>query len=153
MYIRKLNIAPDSELTHEALVVRLPSSDYLDVLVMKFRGVYGHGSGGNGDAAYMAAVTAAAISFAEPSALIFDFSELEYVWGDMMTNVLSAGDDRWKNHEMPMAIVVHDRCEPAIRSLLSDEMGMEDLSLMVNSLSEAVTYVDQKNTFGKCLGL
>jgi hypothetical protein len=149
MDLRKLNIAPDNDLTHEAFVVRLPSSDHLDALVMKFNGVCGHGSGGNGDAAYMTAVTVAAISFAEPFALIFDFSELEYVWGDMMANVLSAGEDRWEDHEMPMAIVVSDRCEPALRSLLLKEMGIKDLSLITNSLNEALTYVDNKNTFGK----
>ena len=116
---------------------------------MKFNGVCGHGSGGNGDATYMMAVTVAAIAFSEPFALIFDFSELEYVWGDMMTNVLSAGEDRGENHEMPMAIVVSDRCEPALRSLLLKEMGLKDLSLIATSLSEALTYVDNKNTFGK----
>jgi hypothetical protein len=61
-----VTIAPDNDLAYEIFLVRLPSTDHLDALVMKFAGVYGHGASGNGDAEYMSAVTRAAISFTRP---------------------------------------------------------------------------------------
>ena len=62
MKLQKITIAPDNDLTHEIFSVKLPSTDHLNALVMKFTGAYGYGSSGNGDAEYMTAVTRAAIS-------------------------------------------------------------------------------------------
>jgi hypothetical protein len=149
MELRKITIEPDNEITHEIFSVKLPSAGHLDALVMKFTGVYGYGSRGNGDAEYMTAVTRAAISFTDPFALIFDFSQLSYEWGDMMGKVLSSSYDRWENDEMPIAIVVSDLCETAIKSLLTDDLLMEDLSLIHHSLESALAYVDEKNRLGK----
>lgn len=144
MELQKITIAPDNELTHEIFSVKLPSADHLNALVMKFTGAYGYGSSGNGDAEYMTAVTRAAIYFTSPFGLIFDFSQLSYEWGDMMGQVLSSGKDQWVNDEMPIAIVVSDLCETAIKSLLTDDLLMEDLSLVYHSLESALAYVDEK---------
>jgi hypothetical protein len=152
MELRPVTIAPDSELVHEMFLVTLPSAAPLNALVMRFRGNYGHGSGGNGDAEYMTAVTRAAISFTNPFALIFDFAKLSYEWGDMMSQVLSLGDERWVNDAMPTAIVVSTLCEPSIRSLLIEEMSVQDLTLLHHSIEDALAYVDEKNKFGKPKG-
>jgi hypothetical protein len=149
MELRKITIEPDNEITHEIFLVKLPSAGHQDALVMKFTGVYGYGSGGNGDAEYMTAVTRAAVSFTDPFALIFDFSQLSYEWGDMMGQVLFSRQDGWENDEMPIAIVVSDLCEPAIESLLTDDLLIDDLSLVHHSLESALAYVDEKNRFGK----
>jgi hypothetical protein len=144
MQLLKVTIAPDNELTHEVFRVKFPSADHLDALVMQFVGTYGHGSSGNGDAEYMTAVTHAAISFTSPFGIIFDFSRLSYEWGDMMCQVLASGVDRWTEDEIPMAIVVSDLCEPAIRSLLSAELMLKDLSLVHHSLDSALAYLDER---------
>jgi hypothetical protein len=150
MQLRKIDIAPDNELTHEIFCVQLPSANHLEALVMKFSGICGHGAEGNGDANYMEAVSKAAISFTDPDGLIFDFTELNYQWGDLMGRVLFCGEDRRANIDMPMAmaIVVSDRCEKAIRSLLKSEFMLEDLGLVHHSLDSAVSFIDEKNKPG-----
>lgn len=110
---------------------------------MKFIGTYGYGSGGNGDARYMTAMTRAAIEYCDPDALIFDFSELRYEWGDMLGAVLTEGYRLWGDEDAPHAIVVSDLCEPAIRSLLSDDLLLEDSDFLLRDLHDAVSHVDR----------
>lgn len=143
MNLRELKIAPDSEIAHEMYLVDLPSLPGSEALVMKFIGTYGYGSGGNGDARYMTAMTKAAIEYCGPNALIFDLSELGYEWGDMLEAVLSTGYQLWGDEDVPHAIVVSGLCEPAIRSLLSDEMLLDELDFLQHGLKDAVNYVDR----------
>ncbi len=149
MTLTKVDIAPDNPITHEVFTAALPSRHYSNLLVMKFVGTYGVGSSGNGDARYMAAVTKAAIEFTEPWGIIYDFTQLSYVWGDMMDYVLSVGKGRWDEGDLPVAIVVSEKCEPAIRSLLQMEMDIQDLTLLHHSVTSAVEYVDQQNQLHK----
>ena len=60
----------------------------IDVLVMAVRGVWGHGSAGNPDARAMLARARAALVAWDPDALVFDFRELDYQWGDAMLALL-----------------------------------------------------------------
>lgn len=143
MRLHELRIAPDNEIAHEMYLVDLPSLPGSDALVMKFIGTYGYGSGGNGDARYMIAVTKAAIEYSDPDALIFDFSQLRYAWGDMLEAVLSAGYRLWGDEDVPHAIVVSDLCEPAIRSLLSDDLLLEGSDFLLRDLHDAVRHVDR----------
>jgi hypothetical protein len=142
MNLRELKIAPDNEIKHEMYLVDLPSLPGREALVMKFIGEYGYGSGGNGDALYMTAMTKAAIEYCDPDALIFDLSELGYEWGDMLEAVLSTGNQIWGEEDVPHAVVVSDLCEPAIRSLLSDEMLLDELDFLQHGLGDAVNLVD-----------
>jgi hypothetical protein len=147
MQLRKVEIAPEHDITHEIFCVKMPSVHHnLPVLIMKFSGVYGHGARGNIDAEYMKAMTRAAIEFTHPFGLIFDFRDLSYEWGDMMGAVLCAGEGRWVKDPMPLAIVVSERCETAITSLLKQELQVKDYSkLMHRTLDSAVSYVDEEH--------
>ena len=49
---------------------------YLNILVIKYVGAYGHGSGGNADARYMSAMAKAGIDACKPWGVIHDLSEL-----------------------------------------------------------------------------
>ena len=148
MKLTKIEIIPENKITLEVFCAAMPSVAYLKVLVMKFSGVYGDGSGGNGDANYMSSMTLAALSFTDPFGLIFDFTHLSYDLGDMMTNVIFVGENRWVNDKFPLAIIVSDKCEVAITSLLRQEHSMEDLSLLHESLDSALSYIDSLNKFG-----
>ncbi len=143
MHLRELRIAPDNEIAHEMHLVDLPSLPGSEALVMKFIGTYGYGSGGNGDARYMIAVTKAAIEYSDPDALIFDFSGLCYEWGDMLEAVLAAGYQLWDDEDVPHAVVVSDMCEPAIRSLLSDDMLLVESGFLQRDLHDAMNHVDR----------
>ncbi len=145
MQLKKIEIAPENDLKHEMFCVPLPSTPHSEVLIVKFSGVCGVGCQGNGDARYMTAMVKAAVSFTAPVGLIFDFSGLDYQWGDMMGEVLCAGDGRYANSEMPSAVVVSASCEKAIRSLLTAELGVEDLSMVCHSIESALAHVDEKN--------
>jgi hypothetical protein len=143
MHLRELRIAPDNQIEHEMYLVDLPSLPVSEALVMKFIGTYGYGSSGNGDARYMIAVTKAAIEYSDPDALIFDFSQLRYAWGDMLGAVLTEGYRLWGDEDVPHAIVVSDLCEPAIRSLLSDDLLLEASDFVLRDLHDAVNQVDR----------
>lgn len=143
MHLRELRIAPDNEIACETYLVDLPSLPGSEALVMKFIGTYGYGSGGNGDARYMTAMTRAAIEFSAPNALIFDLSELGYEWGDMLEAVLTESYRLWGDEDAPHAIVVSDLCEPAIRSLLSDDLLQEESDFLLRDLHDAVSHVDR----------
>ncbi len=68
-------------------------------LVLKFSGVYGVGSAGNGDAALMTVITRAATSVWPSQAAVFDLRELAYEW-EILFGRCSAG--AW-NHQASRA--------------------------------------------------
>ncbi len=82
------------------------------VLVIRYSGEYPFGSGGNADAIYMHAMAKAAVEAFEPWAVVHDFSELRYEWGDMLEMVFGVGP---QIEPSPVAIVVGPDCEEAIR--------------------------------------
>ncbi len=143
--MERIDIKPDNDIRYEVFCARMPSVDYLDVLIMKFYGTYGVGSAGNGDARYMTAVTAGAISYTDPFGIIFDFTELSYQWGDRMAEVLGAGEDRFSDGEMPFAVVVSDKCEEAIVSLFGAELMVSDLAMIFHSVDKALAYIDKEH--------
>ena len=108
----------------------------------------------------MRAVAAAGLEAWEPSALIFDFSELDYVWGDMLQGVLGAGRGKvhwvhlvssesisegfdFKNGDLPTLVVVSDRCRIAVRSLIEQEMSEDPEKWMFDSLEAAISAMPQ----------
>lgn len=143
MQLTKIELVPDHAISYEIFCTQMPSATHLDVLIMKFSGVYGIGSKGNGDAQFMTAMTKAAISYTAPFGLIFDFTDLSYQWGDRMSDVILAGEHHWADAEMPFAIVVSDKCVEAMTSLLKVELDMDDLTLLHHTLTSALAYIDQ----------
>jgi hypothetical protein len=150
--VKPFEIRPENTISHEFLRAQLPLSGN-DALIVAFSGEYGIGSRGNVDGEYMAAMVSAALSFTSPWCLVYDFSELNYEWGDMMHKVLCAGDgywnvpataddEGWSNRQIDYAIVVSDRCEQAVMSLLTQEMEIEDLSVVHRDLQSALHALD-----------
>jgi hypothetical protein len=87
-------------------------------VVVHFQGEYGHGSQGNGDGRFMAAVTHAALQALQADGLVLDLQELEYEWGDLIIRAILAGRNERDEWNTPTALVVSQRCEKGITSLL-----------------------------------
>lgn len=121
----------------------VPSSKkpYLETLVIKYGGVYGHGSGGNDDARYMRALARAAIDAFRPWGVVHDLSELSYEWGDMLESVFIGPDFE----PFPTAIIVGPKCEQSLRTLLlglDSKEPIEKAGNVFRNLDDAWAYVD-----------
>lgn len=76
--------------------------DELDAAVIQFTGSFGHGSNGNGDAAYMIAIRDYIIDCVLPCAIVFDLRELNYEWGNTIWSMFRCDE--------PFATLVSDKC-------------------------------------------
>ncbi|HYP99929.1 MAG TPA: hypothetical protein VER96_14735 [Polyangiaceae bacterium] len=93
----------------------------------------------------------------QPSALVLDLTNFKYEWGDMMRNVLSAGQ-RWYGtvhpfravfcaglpERLPFAVLVSDLNREGLTSLVEDEMGGEVASTLYESFSDAASALDRQ---------
>ncbi len=112
------------------------------ILRVCFAGEYGHGAGGNDDACYMEAMSRAGVDIFNPDGIIFDFSDLRYEWGDMLSRVFDVAFAWFSNEAPPFALVLGEGCEPAIRSLLLDDgWTNEEFSRVHLTMTEAQCYV------------
>ncbi|HUQ33295.1 MAG TPA: hypothetical protein VM095_14335, partial [Pyrinomonadaceae bacterium] len=71
---------------------------------------------GNGDGLFMATVVKAAMNVWRVRGLILDLSALSYEWGNGLANVLVAGKTI-RGVNFPTAVVVSEKCGPALESL------------------------------------
>src|ERR1700747_1694426 len=88
----------------------LGGKHHAKALVLKFSGVYGIGSEGNGDADFMLAITRAATSVWHCHAVVFDLRELAYEWGDSFWRIFGRGIEPSGTEGMPCALVISDLC-------------------------------------------
>ncbi|TYA14465.1 hypothetical protein FRY98_01905 [Paenibacillus faecis] len=136
-----------SQIDYEIHIGKSAAVEYRRVMILKFIGSYGFGSGGNSDATYMRAMGEAALEAWDPDALILDLSDLDYEWGDMMDYVFDMGVDKYADLPFPKAMVVSERCEEAIRTLLLglySPKGIEETGWVFRSLEDAWSYVEKK---------
>ena len=116
------------------------------ILVMSFSGEYRPGSAGNTDAAFMCGASAAGVNAFSPDAVIFDFSKLKYVWGDMLEVVYDTAPKFIKSETERFAVVVGPECEEAIRTLELGENSNEPLSGIPwahHSIESACRYLEE----------
>lgn len=150
-----------SKIAHSFHIVTSSAGKVVDALIIKFVGAYGVGCKGNGDACYMRAVASAGLEAWRPGVLVFDLSELDYVWGDMLQTVLSVGKGKvsvlerlflgktsdisdLKPSDIPTLVVVSDRCRKAVRSLLMKEMSEDPAKWMFDSLQSAISAIPKQ---------
>ena len=150
-----------SKITHSFHIITTSGGHGVDALIIKFVGSYGVGCKGNGDACYMRAVASAGLEAWHTGVLVFDFSELDYVWGDMLSTVLSVGKGKvralerlflgktsdisdLKPSDIPTLVVVSDRCRKAVRSLLVAEMSEDPVGWMFDSLQTAISAIPKQ---------
>lgn len=157
----EVHLSDLSRIVHSFHILKSSGGSVVDALIIKFVGSYGVGCKGNDDASYMCAVTSAGLEAWRPHALIFDFAELDYVWGDMLREVLSVGKGKVgvlemltlgkiaaisdaKPGDIPTFVVVSDRCRKAVGSLLVEEMSEDPAKWMFDSLETAVSAIQKQ---------
>jgi hypothetical protein len=124
------------------------------LLAIRFAGVASNAS--DGVFALMSAIVMAGLEAWEPWALILDLQGLEYAWGDLMQNVLSA-PQRWYEplyplrlafggdkvpKQFPLAVVVSDLNRDGLVSLVRSEMRGQPADLLRESIDEAAQALD-----------
>jgi hypothetical protein len=116
--LRKVTFEELSSIQHEVFVSDDAASPTF--LVVRYRGTYKIGAAGRGDALYIVAAAEAAQKAWWAPCTVLDLRELEYQWGDEMEWITSIGWDRGTRLHAPLAILVGERCRPALKSLLEE---------------------------------
>jgi hypothetical protein len=120
MQIRELNLHDLSTLTCRLSGVDL--DDRTTVLIAAFHGQYGHGSAGNGDAAFMNANVLAGLAAYRPLCVILDLREMSYTWGNSLLNLFQDVETLRGDGgpiPFPILVVTSDLCRDAILTLFS----------------------------------
>ncbi len=139
--LKQVRLEELSDVRYSFWIGKHPGKRYpRDVLVIRFEGTFGFGSGGNADAAFMTAIGNAGIHAFDPHAIITDLSALSYEWGDMMESVIDIGHDR----NAQTALVVGSKCRKAIGTLCFGMNSTNDAcerESIFDSLDDAWQYV------------
>lgn len=120
LFFRSHPLFPSGSL---ALSLRSASFDegrqYCSIAVLAASGEYGYGSRGNPDARALRIAVAAAIAEVDPDALVLDFRELSYEWGDALLGAFEP-IERWdREHPVGCVIASGPKSDAALASLLA----------------------------------
>lgn len=96
----------------------------IPVLVASFAGDYGVGSKGNGDGVFIAAETLRGLVAFDPCAVILDFREMRYSWGNTLFHVFQTVAqymDEPGEPAFPVFAVTSELCRDALLGLMGGE--------------------------------
>ncbi len=110
----------------------------ITVLVASFAGDYAVGSKGNGDGVFIAAETMRGLVAYDPSAVILDFREMRYSWGNTLLSVFQAVArymDEPGEPPYPVFAVTSELCRGALLGLMGGEgpWHFEDMDAALNA--------------------
>jgi hypothetical protein len=133
-----------SSATCRFATIPLPSKPLLKVLVVKFAGTADNDREHFGTFRFMRAMTMAGLEACEPRpfGLVLDLSQLNYVWGDNMAEVLTTGG-RWQTAGFRTAVVSH-RNETGLTSLVAQELSRNPKEWLFPTLTKAIEAIDQR---------
>ena len=133
--ISEFQIASLSKLEYRTYIAEFGGKWSPSALILEFKGIYGNGSMGNGDADFINMVRAGLTTILNVEAVIYDFRNMEYEWGNRIWNVLACpredGDDA-----ITTAMVISDKC----REGFSTCVGM--VPPMFDTIEEALAFVE-----------
>lgn len=131
-----ISLAPDEEYSTPEFVV------------VKFKGAYRGGSSGRTDAIFLVAIMEAVQCAWFTKALIIDFTDLSYHWGDEMNWIHDVGQILPSPCHKPMAIIVGDQCCTALQTLEPEEYDKH----CVDSFDDAVALIrSRKPEYDRCM--
>jgi hypothetical protein len=134
-----------SDLTYELYTCPFEKHSHADALIVSFKGEYGYGSQGNGDAGFMTAIIKAGLSAFEPLALIIDLREMKYEWGDLIIRALGAGDDQYVEAPFPTAVLASELNREGLTSLITHEMeGESPAKWLYETLEGAMSALEEE---------
>ncbi len=127
------------------------AGDGTAVHVLAFAGTYRHGSAGSPDADVMCGQVAAALATWTVRALVYDFRELDYQWGDGMIRVLSIEEPE-AIAPIGSAIAVGPR-SGGLRSLCEPSGLHDDLAAAIEAAAAEARAIDARDELGDRLVL
>ncbi|MBI3929148.1 MAG: hypothetical protein HY319_26625 [Armatimonadetes bacterium] len=133
-----LQLFPPSDLRYQLFESSFEESGcYCILLMARWSGLCRDGSAGADDAAFMSAVTAAALNRVPADVVVFDFTDLEYRWGNSLLSVFETVGDA--DLELPIAVSVAagPGCLPALSSLVTPA-GEQTPEWLKDNLEDAV---------------
>lgn len=136
-----------SEIEYEVHIGSSNEVNYLKIMILKFIGEYGFGSAGNSDAKYMRAMGEAVLEAWNPGGLILDLSDLSYEWGDQLEDVFYIGSYKYRDKPFPIALIVGDKSEEAVRTLIvgiNSTKALNEIGWVFRDLSSAWEFVEAK---------
>jgi len=110
-------------------------------------GTYRVGSSGKPDAAAIRLETERLLSQTSAEAVLLDYSELDYRWGDDIWHTLQPEDPRDAERLIPVAVVAGMKSQEAIKSLLELDGGFAswlDSGFVFFSVADAARYLAQR---------
>lgn len=136
-----------SKINYEVHIGKSNEVSYIKIMILKFIGVYGFGSTGNSDAIFMRAIGEAVLEAWNPGGLIIDLSELSYEWGDQLEDIFYIGSYKYRDKPFPIALIVGDHSEEAIRTLILgawSTKGISEIGWVFKEVSDAWDYIETK---------
>jgi hypothetical protein len=121
MKLKEVKYHQLSKLKHKILVSEHDPIHIPTYKILKFTGNYREGLKGREDSRYIIASLKAAHHAWESLALILDFSQLDFKWGEDMNDVIDVGFQFIIECEFPIVIVVGDGCKQGMRKLLRQD--------------------------------
>ena len=143
MNFQPLDISTLSEIKATFAIAEHPET-YSVVLLATFRG-HAFNSHGQSSFEHIKVMMAANMVAAIPDAIILDFSNLKYEWGDEMADVLFY----CSNHpietrvRIPVAVVTSELNREGLTSLVRDEMRQTANDWLTNSLEDAISTIER----------
>ena len=117
MNFKKVSLAEYCpSVTYQFQVSNLRDTHLVETLIISFHGSYRYGSAGRSDAGLIKGIIKTGITVFDPFAVLIDFSDLEYTWGDNLDLSFEETDST------PTAILVSDKCGRAMSTL---EFGLD----------------------------
>lgn len=114
----------------------------IDVLIVSFSGNYPNGSLGKNHAKFIATKTITGLINFDPDAVILDFRELEYNWGNNILDVfehisfLKDSENSENEPNFPVLVLVSEKSKNGILSLLK----LTDTKELPNWISEDLNF-------------
>lgn len=140
MNFHPVDIMQLSDLSFEPFVSSYNPDDEEKILLIKYKGSYGYGSGGSKDVEYILATAALCQTAWHCKWLVLDFSHLNYQSGDGMDNIFSLTYDSSLRVNSPMVVIVGAGCRHALQSLLEEEYK----DLCADSLESAIELLQKQ---------
>jgi hypothetical protein len=155
--LKQSEISALSNASFAFAVGTLPRSNRM-LLVLTAQGAAGNESVNQGTFTLLRSHIMAGLEEWEPAALLLDFRELNYSWGDQMHRVLETAD-RWHSfassmqpilkvfdeqapQRFPQAIVVSEKCRDGLESLVSGEMMLDPGGCLFSEIESAAAMLD-----------
>jgi hypothetical protein len=127
--------------------------DKIDVLIVSFFGEYPYGSLGKKHGTYISKKTISGIIDFNPEAIILDFRELTYNWGNSLLAVFqdieqikNAGNDEGEPN-FPILIVTSNKSKKGVLSLLTPATSNSVPDFIFEDLNAAIKEAEKRGKY------